>query len=1107
MVLRPAAWVGRDRELNLLDDLLGAALAGRGSSALVAGEAGIGKTRLLEELAERARARGFAVAWGRGWELGQAPSFWPWLEILRALLGRPRAPAAFAGRLRGLLLELAPGEPARGADVFQLYDAVACHLAAHAREEPIALFFDDLHAVDPSSLELMEFVARGLRAERVALFGSRRDVDGRRPEVDGRRPEVERRLSRLARLCEHLGLERLSEGDVRVWIQQTTGDDDPGAARRIHAASDGNPLFVSELLRLPAPAARRSSADLPGTLRALVGERLAALEAGHREALRAAALVGREFGLPLVAALLERPAAELEAAAHEACALGVLAPVSPGRYRFSHALVAETLVQELPPARRALLHQRAAEALEARHEGDPAAPLHEIARHWLEAGVASAPRAARAAERAARLAMARLAFADAAALYERALAAEALASPVDPARQGELLVAHVEALARAEQRASAEAACERAVALARARGDGALLARAALALGAESRAGAADREVARLLAEARSLLPPGDSPLAARVSARLASARQPELDPRGPMDLARSAIAMARRFDDPGLSLSVIHAALGALMDFAPPGERAGLNAEALELAVSFGDGPRALLAAQRLAFDRAELLDAGGFEGALGRCEALASELGQPRYGWVPAMFRSMRAEWQGDLERALRWEDEARRIRDQGAAEGARLVPSRPLSRALGRYDPEGLERFLGELSSRAPDSAAVPLFTALLASWRGQEGPARAALDALCARGYAGFLRRPEPPRGGPGPDDPTVAGYIHMPELAVEIACALGDAPWAQALYDELAPSAGTAFVLTTTAFSLHGLVDLALLNLSAALSRWDDAERHARAALAAAERLGARPLAARVHHDHARVALARRRTAGASERDALAASARERLERAAALAGEVGLSALEERCRRALAGLEGAPLAPLAPLAPADPAPAPARPRPGRAEPLRLVREGEYWTVSAAGALCRVQDSRGMRMLAQLVDEPGRELHVLELSGSPAGVDPGDAGEIHDARALAEYQARVRELRAEIEEAAAFNDLGRRERLSAELEAVTRELSRGLGLGGRARRGASAVERARVNVRRRLTLALRRIRAASPAIADELEAALRTGVHCVYTPPT
>ncbi|WP_437547329.1 AAA family ATPase [Sorangium sp. So ce367] len=1091
--------MGRDREQGWLDDLLGSALAGRSASALVAGEPGIGKTRLLEELAERARARGFAVAWGRGWELGQAPSFWPWIEILRALLGRPRAPAAFADRLRGLLLELAPGGPARGADVFQIYDAVARHLSAHAREEPLALFFDDLHAVDPSSIELMEYVARGLHAERVALFGSRRDLDGRRPELD-------RRLSRLARLCDHVGLERLSFEDVRRWVEHATGEDDPAAARRIHAASDGNPLFVSELLRLPEPAARRSLAELPVTLRALIGERLAALEARHREALRAAALVGREFGLPFVAALLERPAAELEPAAREACGLGVLAPVSAGAYRFSHALVAETLVQELPPARRALLHQRAAEALESRHESDPAAaPLNEIARHWLEAGVASAPRAARAAERAARLAMARLAFADAAALYERALEAEALVSPVDPARQGELLVAHVEALARAELRSSAEAACARAVELARARGDGALLARAALALGAESRVGDVDREVARLLGEALASLPPGDSPLAARVSARLASARQPELNPEGPMALARSAIAMARRFDDPELSLTVLHAALGALMDFAPPEERAGLNAEALELAIRLGDGPRALLAAQRLAFDRAELLDASGFDRALGRCEALASELGQPRYDWVPAMFRSMRAEWQGDLEGALRWENEARRRRDQGNAEGAALVPARPLSRALGRHDPERLERLLGELSSRAPESAAVLLFTALLASWRGQEGPARAALDALCARGYPGFLRRPGPPRPEPPraePGDPSVAGYIHMPELAVEIACALGDAPWAQALYDELAPSTGKAFVLTTTAFSLHGLVDHALLGLSAVLSRWDDAERHARAALASAERLEARPLLARIHHDHARVALARRRTAEAGERGALTASARERLERAAALAGEVGMSALEERCRRALTELEGARPAP---FAPSEPSPAPARRRLERAAPLRLTREGEYWTVSGPGDLCRVQDSRGMRMLAQLVEEPGREFHVLELSGSSEGVDGGDAGEIHDARALGEYRARLRELRAEMDEAASFGDLGRRERLAAELEAVTRELSRGLGLGGRQRRGASAVERARVNVRRRLTLALRRIRAASPAIADALEAALRTGVRCVYAP--
>jgi hypothetical protein len=141
----------------------------------------------------------------------------------------------------------------------------------------------------------------------------------------------------------------------------------------------------------------------------------------------------------------------------------------------------------------------------------------------------------------------------------------------------------------------------------------------------------------------------------------------------------------------------------------------------------------------------------------------------------------------------------------------------------------------------------------------------------------------------------------------------------------------------------------------------------------------------------------------------------------------------------------------------------------------------------------------------MHMLAQLVDSPGREFHVLELSGSPTGVDRADSGELLDGRARAAYRERLRELRAEMDEAASFNDLARHERLAAEAESLARELSRAFGLGGRERRAGSAVERARVNVRRRLTLAVRRISAASPTLGDAILRALRTGIHCVYGP--
>jgi AAA ATPase-like protein len=1096
---------------------------------LAVGEAGIGKTRLLEETSERARQRGFAVAWGRGWELGGAPSFWPWLELLRALIARALAPRAFADRLRPLLLERAPGGDV-GADAFQLYDAVQSYLHAHAQLEPLALFIDDLHAVDPSSLVLAELVTRGLSGSRIALFGSHRTPSGHGGEL-------EQGLVRLGRASHSVALAPLTREDVSSWMLDANGTADADAARLIHQASDGNPLFVSELLRLPGLAHQGTLGQLPPTLRGVIRERLGPLGKETLAVLRAAALVGRQFTSPLLAQLAQVTGAEIDAALREACEVGVLAMLAPGHYRFSHVLVAETLVLGLDPARRAALHRRAAEALERRHASDPMAPVNEIARHWLAAGVDAAPFAVIAAERAALHAMQRLAFADAADLYERTLEALALCSPPDGRREADLCVAAVEALSRCGRRERAEAACARAVELARALADGPLLARAALALGAESHLGTADSMVARLLERALTALPPGDGELRALVSARLASARQPELDPEPPMALAREAVAMARRLADPALTLRVVHAAVGALMDFAPAEERAALNAEALDLATRANDHPRALQASQRLAFDRIELGDVSGFERALIRYEAVATEVAQPRYAWVPAMFRAMRADWQGDRARADYWEGEARAIRDQSDGGGAALAPVRPLSRALLYADAALLERFVGELSARSPRGSGALWLGALLAAWRGHDAAVHAALDTLAARGLARFVGRAEPAAGsrdavaGRAAQEPrdTAAsmeashakglGYLHLPEVAVELACHLREVPWANALYAELLPSAGKPLLLTTLGFSVHGAVDHALMRLSALARRWPEARSHAAAAIELCSRLGARPILARIHYDAAEHASTERDEATAEGRRAdLTRAAREHLSRAQALAREIGWHELLGRCARVNSdALDALPYSTHAQavrrttehIGPqlAD--------RHGGSDrygaaiategALRLIQEGEYWTVSADGALCRVQDGRGMRMLAQLVEQAGREVHVLELSGSPTGVDSSDAGEMLDTRARDAYQERLRDLRSEIDQASSFNDLGRREVLEAEAEALVRELSRGLGLGGRPRRSASAIERARVNVRRRLTLALRRIHAASPELGKLVQSGLRTGVHCLYTP--
>jgi hypothetical protein len=195
-------------------------------------------------------------------------------------------------------------------------------------------------------------------------------------------------------------------------------------------------------------------------------------------------------------------------------------------------------------------------------------------------------------------------------------------------------------------------------------------------------------------------------------------------------------------------------------------------------------------------------------------------------------------------------------------------------------------------------------------------------------------------------------------------------------------------------------------------------------------------------------------------------------------------------------------------APEAPPAPDPPQPAQQAIRTGavpRVGFLRMEREGELWTITTDARSLRVKDAKGLRILAELVGEPGRERHVLELSEPGGASDTGDAGEVIDARARDAYRERIALLRAEIEEAEADNDLGRAERSRAELELLTRELARAVGLGGRERRSGAAAERARVNVQRRLRDAIRRIGEQDAELGRHLEWAVRTGTFCSYDP--
>jgi DNA-binding SARP family transcriptional activator len=849
------ALVGRERELAELVAGLDDAIAGRGRLILLAGEPGIGKSRLADELVDRARERGAVTLFGRAWEAGGAPAYWPWVQAMRAYFhdrdtGTVRAQlgagaadvAQMLPEFRELLPDVGPPpsldpEGAR----FRLFDATTAFLRTAAEVRPIVLVLDDLHAADAPSLLLLEFLAHHLAQARVLVVGCYRDS-----ELAPEHP-----LTGLAGHAAALHLTGLAEADVAHFIEAAEGDAPPAdVAAMIHRKTEGNPLFIGEIVRLLAVEGRQHFA-LPASVRDTVGRRLRHVSEDCRRALTLGAVLGREFELHALARVSGQEVDALLHLVDEAIAAGAVgdSPGARGRLRFTHVLLRDALYEELTPTARMRLHRQAGEALESLYANDPEPHLAELAHHFYEAVPAAdagtAVRYARCAgDRAARL----LAYEEAARLYTSAIELIESHGAGDGRDRSELLLRLGDVQARAGDITSAKETFLRAAELARSAALPKQLARAALGYGGRfvwARAWG-DRHLVPLLEEALDVLPVEDSELRVRLLARLAGGPLRDILPPEPREaMSQQAVAMARRLGDPAALAYALDGRYSA--NWGPDALHARLEVadELIAVAARAGDREREY---EGRDFRFWALLESGDVRAARAECESkacLADELRQPAQLWDVAVCRATLALFEGRLGEAETAIGEAITLGRRVQTANARMafdLQTYALRREQGR-----LGEVIDIVERAARDDAAYPVWRYVLVDVYAQLGRrdnARAAFEGLAAEGFTVQVEMQ----------------WLFSTDLLPEVCRDLGDARRAATLYERLVPYANRNAV--TPPELCRGSVSRGLGLLAATMSRWERAEDHFERALWMNHAAGARTWLAHTRYDYARMLLAR-----------------------------------------------------------------------------------------------------------------------------------------------------------------------------------------------------------------------------------------------------
>ena len=879
-------FVGRERELADLDAALEDALAGRGAIALVAGEPGIGKSRLIEELIGSARTRDARVVVGRCWEAGGAPAYWPWVQALRAYI-REAEPALLRHQLgagAADLVQLLPELHERFGDLpepaaadpegarFRLFETVSGFLRRAAEARALVLVLDDLHAADDPSLLLLEFVAREIADTPLMVICAYRDVD---PALRGPLVAALAQLVREPRAV-HIELEGLSQADVAEYVQRATGvEAAPELVHTIRDETEGNPLFVVELVRLLDAEGQIGDPGahlrIPPGLRAVIEQRVARLSNGCRDVLAHASVMGREVELDVLMRLRELSRDRVLDAMDEAITERILGgvPGSPGRVRFGHALIRDALYDDLAPARRMQLHRDAAEAVEAVHSEDLGPHLTELAHNYFAAAPSGvADKAVEYARRAADRAASQLAYEEAARLYE-----SALTLVEEPAARCDLLLALGDARARAGDSRRSKRAFREAAELADEGGLAERLALAALGYGGRIiwERHLHDEYLVPLLERAAAALGDKDSPLRVRLLARLAGGplRSAQFPPERRFELSQEAVQMARRLGDPATLAYALDARIPAIESPERTGETLKLSTELLEVAMEAADKERVLEAHEHRHERFMELGEMDEAEDELEAMTKLAEELRQPAQRWLVSVCRARLGLQEGRFREAEALIEQARELGEHALSWNAAVAFRAQLymlHREQGQL--EEARELLARSGVEYPGHELWPCALAQIEAALGNRAESERVFQALATDDFASL------------PFDQN-AWFVGMGLLA-ETAASLDDAGAGSILYRRLLPYADRVAVIYPELAT--GSVSRYLGILAATAARWDEAERHFEAALEMNQRIGARPWLAHTQTDYARMLSARREQGDGERALALARHALEGYQR-------------------------------------------------------------------------------------------------------------------------------------------------------------------------------------------------------------------------------